>query len=95
MPRKPRKQRDDDPETVAFLFALGQKIQQLRTEDYSQEDFAAAVDVYRSHMSLIERGKTDVRLSTLLRIARALELSASELLDLVDQPLTEKRGGAS
>ncbi|WP_420594334.1 helix-turn-helix transcriptional regulator [Deinococcus sp.] len=86
MPRKPRKKREDDPATVNFLVALGQRIHHLRTEDYSQEDFAALVDVYRSHMSLIERGKTDVRLSTLLRIARAVNLSVSELLDLTADP---------
>lgn len=82
MPRKPRKRREPDPEIDAFLLALGRRIQALRTEDYSQDDFADAVDVYRSHMSLIETGKTDMRLSTLYRVARALGLSPSELLDL-------------
>lgn len=85
MPRRPRKQRAPDPEVAAFLAALGQRIRALRTEDYSQEDFAAEVDVFRSHMSLIEQGQVDLRLSTVYRIARGLDLSVSELLDLETQ----------
>lgn len=80
MPRKPRKVRTADPQLEAFLAALGQRIRSLRTEDYSQDDFAAHIDVYRSHMSLIEQGKTDIRLSTLLRIAQGLGMSVSDLL---------------
>lgn len=85
MPRRPRKQRAPDPEVEAFLAALGQRIRALRTEDFSQEDFAAEVDVFRSHMSLIEQGQVDLRLSTVYRIARGLGLSVSELLDLETQ----------
>ena len=85
MPRRPRKQRVPDPEVEAFLAALGQRIRALRTEDFSQEDFAAEVDVFRSHMSLIEQGQVDLRLSTVYRIARGLGLSVSELLDLETQ----------
>ena len=85
MPRRPRKQRAPDPEVEAFLAALGQRIRALRTEDYSQEDFAAEVDVFRSHMSLIEQGQVDLRLSTVYRIARGLGLSVSELPDLETQ----------
>ncbi|WP_017870383.1 helix-turn-helix domain-containing protein [Deinococcus wulumuqiensis] len=69
----------------SFLAALGQRIRALRTEDFSQEDFAAEVDVFRSHMSLIEQGQVDLRLSTVYRIARGLDLSVSELLDLETQ----------
>lgn len=85
MPRRPRKQRVSDPEFEAFLAALGQRIRALRTEDFSQEDFAAEVDVFRSHMSLIEQGQVDLRLSTVFRIAKGLGLSVSELLDLEGQ----------
>ncbi|GGI85720.1 helix-turn-helix transcriptional regulator [Deinococcus wulumuqiensis] len=85
MPRRPRKQRAPDPEVESFLAALGQRIRALRTEDFSQEDFAAEVDVFRSHMSLIEQGQVDLRLSTVYRIARGLDLSVSELLDLETQ----------
>lgn len=89
MPRKPRKQRAPDPEVEAFLVALGARIRSLRTDDYSQEDFAAEVDVFRSHMSLIEQGQVDLRLSTVFRIAKGLGLSVSELLDLQVQDAKE------
>ncbi len=36
-------------------------------------------------MSLIEQGQVDLRLSTVYRIARGLDLSVSELLDLETQ----------
>ena len=91
MPRKPRKQREPDAAALAFQVALGRRIRDLRHEDYSQDDFAAKVDVFRSHMSLIEQGKTDLRLSTLLRIAAALGLTVAELLDL---PGMQGEGGA-
>lgn len=82
MPRKVRTPRAPDQATLAFLSALGQRIRNLRDAEYNQDDFAAKVDVYRSHMSRIEQGKTDLRASTLLRIAAALGMSVSELLDL-------------
>ncbi|WP_216327351.1 helix-turn-helix domain-containing protein [Deinococcus aestuarii] len=81
-PKKPRKKHEPDAATLAFQAALGQRIRELRDEGYSQDDFAAKVDVFRSHMSRIEQGKTDLRLSTLLRIATALGMTVSELLDL-------------
>lgn len=84
MPRKTRKPSGLSPHDEAYLVRLGAKIAELRSEDYSQDDFAARVEVYRSHMSLVERGKTDLRLTTLRRIARALKLQPSELLALIE-----------
>lgn len=84
MPRKPRKPGGLSPEDEAYLARLGAKIAELRSEDYSQDDFAALVDVYRSHMSLVERGKSDLRVTTLRRIARALRIKPSELLALIE-----------
>jgi DNA-binding XRE family transcriptional regulator len=84
MPRKARKRRELDAETLVFLQRLGQQIRERRSENYSQEDFAAEVDVFRSHMSLVEQGKTDLRLSTLIRIARAFGITPAELLSFAD-----------
>jgi transcriptional regulator with XRE-family HTH domain len=80
MPRKPRKSHEPSAEELAFRLALGQRIRELRSPQYSQEEFADAIDVFRSHMSTIERGKTDLKLSTLLRIAGALGMGVDELL---------------
>lgn len=67
---------------MAFRIAVGQRIRTLRAEKYSQEAFADAVEVYRTQMSLIERGKADLKLSTLYRIATVLGIEASEVLAL-------------
>lgn len=52
----------------------------MRAERWSQDEFADEIDVFRTHMSTIERGKTDIKVSTLRRIARALDMTADELL---------------
>lgn len=78
--RRPRKVHPATAEELAFRLALGQRIRALRAPQFSQDEFSAAIDVFRSHMSAIERGKTDLKLSTLRRIAAALELSVDELL---------------
>jgi transcriptional regulator with XRE-family HTH domain len=77
---KVRKTHTPTAEDLAFRQALGQRIRDLRSPRYSQEEFADAIDVFRSHMSTIERGKTDLKLSTLSRIAAVLELPVDELL---------------
>ena len=40
----------------------------------SQEDFADHIGMHRTQYSLIERGKRDLRLSTLERVAKGLKL---------------------
>ena len=80
-PRKPRKIHVPDDDELAFRVALGQRIRVLRQERWSQDEFADLIDVFRSHMSTIERGKTDLKLSTLRRIARVLDIELGELLN--------------
>lgn len=77
---RPRKVHTPDQEELAFRAALGQRIRELRSPRWSQDEFADEIDVFRSHMSTIERGKTDLKLSTLRRIARVLEMPVEELL---------------
>lgn len=79
---KVRKTHVPTAEELAFREALGQRIRDLRSPQYSQEEFADAIDVFRSHMSTIERGKTDLKLSTLSRMAAVLGMPVSELLQL-------------
>jgi transcriptional regulator with XRE-family HTH domain len=60
---------------------LGQTVRELRSAaGYSQESFAAKVKVHRTYMGSIERGKTNVSLETLERIARGLGMSVWELV---------------
>ncbi|GGO29777.1 helix-turn-helix domain-containing protein [Deinococcus humi] len=82
---KTRKRHEPNAEELAFRQALGQRIRALRAPNYSQDEFAEVIDVFRSHVSTIETGKTDLKLSTLLRIAAALDLTVDELLRDLEQ----------
>ena len=63
------------------LVALGRVIRELRLGlDYSQEAFADAVGIDRSYVGGIERGEHNLTLMNLLKIAKTLNLSASQLL---------------
>lgn len=79
-PRKPRKNHVPTAEELHYRIALGQRIRALREEHYSQDEFAELIDVYRTHVSTIENGKTDLRLSTLLRIASVFGMDLGEFL---------------
>ena len=60
---------------------LGEKIRGLRLEKgYSQESFADACKLHRTYMGSVERGERNLTLKTLLTVARALEMTVSELL---------------
>jgi transcriptional regulator with XRE-family HTH domain len=64
------------------LVALGKVIRELRLEfDYSQEAFADAVGIDRSYIGGIERGEHNLALMNLLKIAKSLNLSLSQLLN--------------
>ena len=61
--------------------ALGTRIRQLRKKKgWTQDEFAVICDLHRSHMGKIERGETNVRLSTLVVIAKSLDVSVEELI---------------
>ena len=63
------------------LLALGAAIRQARLEkQISQEELAHRSEIDRSYMSSIERGQQNPGIVSVLRIAKALELPASELL---------------
>ena len=47
----------------------------------SQERLAYACKLHRTEISLLERGDRDPRLSTVVRLARALGCTASSLLE--------------
>ena len=76
--KKPKK--PVPPKDQAFRLALGQRIRKLRESKYSQEALADEIHVIRTHMSTIELGRADVKISTLLRIAEAFDLEVEDLL---------------
>ena len=62
---------------------LGKKIKQLRNDcDYTQEKLAEVADIDYKYLQRIE-GKTppNVKLETLERLAKALKVSLSKLMD--------------
>ena len=68
---------------VGFRQVLGAKVRRLRNEmGLSQDEFADLAYLHRSHIGLIENAKYNVSLTTLLRLAKALELELEDLLTL-------------
>lgn len=64
---------------------LGDRVRRLREErGWSQEGFAHEGCLGRSFAGAIERGEKDVRLSTLIKLARALGVTLSQLLKGID-----------
>lgn len=62
------------------LRRLGKRIKHFREEKHlSQEAFALEVGLARSYVSGVERGIRNLSFKAVARIARALELSISEL----------------
>jgi len=61
--------------------ALGTAIKEGRLAlGVSQEEFAAQLGMHRTQLGHIEQGKKDCRLSTIIRIAKALNVPASSIL---------------
>ena len=50
----------------------------------SQERLAYACKLHRTEISLLERGEREPRLSTVVRLSRALRVPAASLLDGID-----------
>jgi len=60
---------------------LGRRIKELRLKaGYSQEELAAKAGLHRTYMSDIERGKRNVSIENIEKIAKALGVKSSDLL---------------
>jgi transcriptional regulator with XRE-family HTH domain len=61
---------------------VGRNIAFLRAErSMTQEDLADRADLHAVLVSRVERGATDPRLSTLVKIARGLRVAPADLLN--------------
>jgi transcriptional regulator with XRE-family HTH domain len=69
-----------EPEALFGANVRGERQQRGLT----QEALAAASGLHRTEISLLERGAREPRLSTVVRLARALGLPASSLLQDVE-----------
>ncbi len=67
-----------------YFQKLGARIKQLREErGLDQKAFAFNCEIGRTQLYMIENGKTNPRLLTLIKIAKGLEISLSELVKVV------------
>lgn len=72
----------DDLSRQALLRSFGERLRTLRNaKGYSQENLALLCGLDQTYISGIERGRRNVSLVNIHRIARALGLSARDLLD--------------
>jgi transcriptional regulator with XRE-family HTH domain len=71
---------DQDPQAASVAF--GQRLRELRAEHgVSQDDLADATDVHPTAIGRLERGAREPRLTTILRLARGLDVEPGKLLD--------------
>ena len=70
-------------EKEKYFQKLGTKIKRLREEkEIDQKSFAFDCEIGRTQLYMIEKGRTNPRLLTLMKIADGLEISVSELLKI-------------
>lgn len=71
---------DQDPRAASAAF--GKRLRELRAEHgLSQDDLADRTDVHPTAIGRLERGSREPRLTTILRIARGLDVEPGKLLD--------------
>jgi transcriptional regulator with XRE-family HTH domain len=64
-----------------FTAQFGRRLREIRiARGLSQEDLAHLAGLHRTHISLIERNRRSVRLETLERLARALNIHPASLI---------------
>ena len=71
---------DQDPEAARIAFGL--RLRQLRLKcGFSQDNLAARTDVHPTAIARFERGAREPRLTTILRLARGLEVAPRALIE--------------
>ena len=64
-----------------ILTKFGSRVRKLRLEkEFSQEDLSLVCELDRTYISGVERGVRNVSLLNIARLAKALDVSPSELL---------------
>jgi transcriptional regulator with XRE-family HTH domain len=65
--------------------AFGKVLRQLRQDKgLSQEQLGFDADLRRTYVSILELGQQQPSLITIIKLAKALNMSASQLIDLVE-----------
>ena len=69
--------------------AFGLVVRRLRQKaGLSQEQLGFEAELRRTYVSILELGQQQPSLMTIIKLARALNLTASELLGLVEEELS-------
>lgn len=77
-----RKPESGDPHILEIRQRLGQRIRELRlAKGMSQDEFAAAAGIHRTHPGKLENATTDPQLSTIVKVASALGVEIRDLLN--------------
>lgn len=67
---------------------FGAALRKIRKQkQLSQEDFGAELDLHRTHVSLLERGKRDPLFSTVLQIIDKLGMTPTEFMAIVEEEM--------
>ena len=70
------------PRRADILLRFGTRVRELRLgKGYSQESFAAKCGLDRTYLGGIERGERNVAIRNIEIIAKALDMTLSELMD--------------
>lgn len=66
-----------------LILKVANRIKELRLKNnLSQQELAALLDYEKSNMSRLESGNVDAKISTYYKVAQALGITLSELLDV-------------
>lgn len=64
-----------------LMTAFGRRVRALRKKhDWSQEELAERADAHRTYISGIERGRQNISLLTMKKLAQALSVGMDELV---------------
>jgi transcriptional regulator with XRE-family HTH domain len=73
---------------ISFASAFGIVLRRLRAKaGISQEKLALEAEMQRNYISLIELGRNQPSLTSIFKLANALEISPSKLVKLVEDEL--------
>ena len=76
--------------------AFGKVLRKLRIESgLTQEQFGFSADLRRTYVSILELGQQQPSLTSIFKIANALNIPAGKLIDMVEREMnttTRRRG---
>lgn len=69
-------------ENREILLKFGQRVRKIRKEkNFSQEDLSFQANLHRTYIGMIERAEKNITLVNIEKIANALDVKISELLN--------------